>query len=63
VTFYAPGCEELSPDEAWLMRALERARAGDHASPDFLIASRVPKPWRRQMGFLINNLARRLDTV
>ena len=57
-----PGCPELSTDEAWLLRCLERAAAGDLPSLDFLLSSRAARESRRPLGFLIGNLARRLDS-
>lgn len=41
VTFLAPGSRDMSFDEEWLVRALERASAGDTVSVEFLLRRRV----------------------
>ncbi|MEO0680028.1 MAG: hypothetical protein AAF192_06400 [Pseudomonadota bacterium] len=56
--FYRPGADPLSDDEAWLLRALDRAAAGDHASLAFLLHTRAAPAHRRALGFLIGNVAR-----
>ena len=43
VTFLAPGSREMSFDEEWLLRALERASAGDTISVEFLLRRRVAR--------------------
>lgn len=55
--FYQPGTVELSFDEAWLMRALIASRSGDGDSLSFLIRSRVPKVYQRQVSFLIKGIS------
>lgn len=55
--FYQPGTVALSFDEAWLMRALIAARGGDGDSLAFLIRSRVPKMYQRNIAFLINGIS------
>ncbi|MDX8352548.1 hypothetical protein [Cognatiyoonia sp. IB215182] len=59
--FYRPGVEEVSFDEAWLMRAITAVDAGDLDSLTFLIRSRVPKPHQRHIGFLIQGVAEQLS--
>lgn len=61
--FHAPGTTELSFDEAWLMRCLDRARAGDIDSLTFLLRRQVRPEAARSLGFLITNMAERLDTL
>lgn len=60
---HAPGSVEASFDEEWLVRLIERARAGDDASVAFLIGRRVPREKRRSVAFLISGLAARLDDL
>lgn len=47
----------LGFDEAWLLRAIERARAGDHDSLTFLVSSRIPHGYRRSVAFLVHGVA------
>lgn len=56
-----PGTVDLSFDEAWLMRLVERAQAHDDESVAFLISSRVPLRHRPAIIFLVEGLAMRLD--
>ncbi len=58
--FFQPGTVELSFDEAWLMRALIASRDGDGDSLAFLIRSRVPKMYQRQISFLIKGISDQL---
>ncbi|MDE0970540.1 MAG: hypothetical protein OSA51_14285 [Octadecabacter sp.] len=55
--FYQPGTNTLSFDEAWLMQALIASRGGDIHSLAFLIRSRVPKMYQRNIVFLINGIS------
>lgn len=55
--FFQPGTEELSFDEAWLICALIASRSGDGDSRAFLIRSRVPKMYQRQISFLIKGIS------
>ena len=57
VTFYRPGCPEVSFDEAWLMQALTAKRSGDLDSFAFLIRSRVAHPHQRQIAFLLAGIS------
>jgi len=56
----APDAPDLSFDEAWLMRLLERAQMRDAESVGFLIASRVAPRHRACFAFLVKGLAARL---
>jgi len=60
---YRPGTQDVSFDERWLTAALFAARTGDAASLTFLIARRIRPEARRATQFLLNTLARHLDTV
>ena len=55
--FFRPGVEEVSFDEAWLMRAITAAQSGDGDSLSFLIRSRVSKPHQRHIAFLIKGIS------
>lgn len=57
--FFQPGTDEMSFDEAWLLRAVMAAHAGDTDSLSFLIRSRVAKIHQRNISFLINGISRR----
>ena len=61
--FHVPGAQEISFDEAWILRLLQaiRERRGDSIA--FLIASRIRPPHRRQIAFLAKGLAEGLDTI
>lgn len=50
---YRPGVDEVSFDEAWLLRMAEAAMRDDDGSLLFLIHSRVPVHMRRSVAFLI----------
>lgn len=54
---YRPGVEEVSFDEAWLIRAVEAAGREDWNSFEFLIRSRVPFAARRNLGSLIVSIS------
>lgn len=53
-----PGENEVSFDEAWLIRAVMAAYQRDSDSFAFLIRSRVPRMYQRQIGFLIEGLSK-----
>jgi hypothetical protein len=63
LVLFRPGAVERSFDETWILRCLERIRAGDGASVMFLISRRVPKFSRRQVMFLLSGLAERADVL
>ncbi|MEJ6404968.1 hypothetical protein [Yoonia sp. 2307UL14-13] len=60
VTFYRPGTAQMSFDETWVMRAITCAQQGDTDSFAFLIRSRVPHIYQRQIAYLINGVAHKL---
>ncbi|MEM9011228.1 MAG: hypothetical protein AAGE18_08380 [Pseudomonadota bacterium] len=51
--FHRPGVHDTSFDEAWLMRLFAAAANGDQASFHFLIRSRVARPARRNLAYLV----------
>lgn len=51
---FRPSVEEISFDEAWLLRAVDAASAKDWDSFEFLIRSRVPRGARRHVGSLLS---------
>jgi hypothetical protein len=55
---YQPSAPEVSFDEHWLLGALDAAGRGDTDSLTFLLARRIPRHARRNVGFLIGALAR-----
>ena len=55
--FFRPGEAELSFDEAWLTRLLMATASGDQDSLAFLIRSRVPGIYQRNVAFLIKGTA------
>lgn len=57
---YQPSAPEISFDEQWLLSALFAAGRGDIDSLTFLLARRIPRHARRNVGFLIQGLARAL---
>lgn len=59
----APGAPELSFDEHWLMRLVERSLACDSGSVAFLISSRVQRGKRASLAYLVNGLAERLEAA
>ncbi|MEJ6404815.1 hypothetical protein [Yoonia sp. 2307UL14-13] len=59
--FFRPGVTDISFDEAWLMRAITAAQSGDADSLSFLIRSRVPKLYQRNIAFLIKGISEQLD--
>lgn len=60
---HQPGAYELSFDEAWIASLLSAARRGDEDSMRFLLASRLPRHVRRQIGWLAAQLAQRQDQM
>lgn len=52
-----PGVAEVTFDEAWILRLLTSAAAGDHDSFAFLLRSRVDAWARRNIGFLAQSMA------
>lgn len=53
---HMPGSNEISFDEAWLLRLLERLSADDSDSAGFLLSRRVPQPYRRPVIFLLRGI-------
>ncbi|MEP2641053.1 hypothetical protein [Roseobacter sp.] len=60
---YRPGVQEVSFDEAWLLRAITTARADDRSSFLFLLRARVPHASRRNLGFLILSVSERFSKI
>ena len=56
VTWFVPGASEVSDDEAWAMRCLDRIAAGDEASLRFLLHTRIRAADRRNIGFLLGQI-------
>jgi len=54
---YRPNVEEISFDEAWLLRAINASQY-DRGSFEFLIRSRVRKIAQRSLGALVSGMAR-----
>ena len=52
-----PGVEEVTFDEAWSIRLIAAADAGNCDSFDFLLRSRVAPLARRNIGFLIRSMS------
>lgn len=50
---FRPGEQEMSFDEAWLLRAISAAGRGEEDNLRFLIHSRISPTYRRNTGFLI----------
>lgn len=61
--FYRPGVEEVSSDEAWLLRSVTSDRNGDRDSLEFLMRSRVVPPARRNLRYLIANVVPKSDAA
>lgn len=59
---YCDACPQMSFDERWIMALLDAHRRGDRDSFAFLLCSRLPRPTRRHVGFLIGGIARCADT-
>lgn len=55
--FHRPGAQELTFDEAWLMRLLDSVVHKDEASYEFLMRSRVERFARRSLAFLLHRIA------
>ena len=56
-TFFRPGTEEFSFDEAWLGRLFEAIETGDNDSFAFLIKSRVPRWTQRNLAYLLRSIS------
>ncbi|MEM1312924.1 MAG: hypothetical protein AAGI51_00100 [Pseudomonadota bacterium] len=55
--FHAPGTREMSADELWLLRLIERTEVGDSASAAFLAARKAAPEHRRSLRFLAHGVA------
>ena len=61
VKFHNPGCDDLSFDEAWLIRTIQSHVLNDGNSLAFLLNSRVRKEVRPHLMYLIGKISRCLD--
>lgn len=61
VTFFRPGTEEVSFDEAWLVQLLASHGRGDTDSFLFLIRSRVARQHQRLVAFLITGFSDKMS--
>lgn len=52
----APGANEMTFDEQWLVQLGKAFAAGDHLSQAFLLRSRVAHENRRLVGFLVKRI-------
>ena len=57
ITLHNPGCNELSFDEAWLLRTIQSYIAHDENSLTFLLKSRVKPATRPHLMFLIGKIS------
>ena len=57
VKFRDPGCDELSFDEAWLIRTFQSYISGDEASTKFLLSSRLNKRTQCHFRYLIEKIS------
>lgn len=60
---FRPGVEEVSFDEAWLLRAAETAARKDWNSFEFLVRSRVPLSTRRNLASLILSISEQFSLI
>ena len=63
ITWFRPGVNELSFDEAWVMRCIACVRSGDADSLDFLLRSRIAASDRRYIGFLLGRISDQFEAV
>ena len=56
IAFHAPGCDELSFDEAWLLRIIQSQISQDENSSAFLLKSRVKPSACPHLMFLIKKI-------
>ncbi|MFK7879439.1 hypothetical protein [Roseobacter sp.] len=59
IIWLRPGVEELSFDEAWLMRCFEKLASKENPNLNFLLCSRVAPSQRRYIRFLIARISDR----
>lgn len=57
IIWFQPGSDEVSFDEAWIMRCIQSIAQNDHSSLEFLLRSRVALPDRRYIGFLMARIS------
>jgi hypothetical protein len=55
---YCEACPQMSFDERWIMALLDAQGRHDQDSFAFLLCSRLPRPTRRHIGFLIAGISR-----
>jgi len=60
---YRKGEEDTSFDEKWLIALARSLKSGDDASATFLLSSRVPKHARRNLVFLLRQLAEKFVRI
>ena len=53
---HRPGATEVSFDESWLLRLIDRLEDGDMDSVTFLLSRRIPHEYRRSVAFLLHGL-------
>ena len=63
VTFHRPGAGSCSFDEAWVLALLRSIRADDGDSVRFALASRISRHMQRQVRFLAEGFACRIDRL
>ncbi|MEM9715565.1 MAG: hypothetical protein AAF826_03505 [Pseudomonadota bacterium] len=61
--FYAVSEQSLSFDEAWLTRLVSAISAGDTASAEFLLKSRITPEARRNVQFLASKISEHFALV
>jgi len=57
IKWFQPGADELSFDEAWVMRCIDSIEADDTASLTFLLRSRIAPSDRRYIGYLLGRIS------
>lgn len=57
IKWYRPGSDEISFDEAWIIRGITSIQGNDQNSLEFLLKSRIRAADRRYIGFLMARIS------
>lgn len=63
IIWFQPGSEEVSFDEAWVLRCVGSIQNNDRNSLDFLLRSRVAPADRRYIGFLMARISEQFPQI
>lgn len=62
-TWFSPGVDDVSFDEAWVLRCIDCIRSGNEDNLNFLLRARVSPAQRRYIGYLLGRISDQFSQI